>query len=671
MDCPSDHPLSQLPLTVSQLESATNQLDRIRDQHIVDGRAFSVLSSSYTEFEGIIKKINETAVQFFDQMSDINLSAPTSKETNQLLNHAFRVSRRLNMVVQQINSLEKSAHLDQLIGRIIQIHDRIFSKNFISTPVQSPSQASPLISSSLQPLCSPLPTSPSLQIYNDDDVMQLPIHSQSPSQISPDQKIAAADITSKICASFPEISLDHSHAQSLVETLITNEAEIEVQTHLYVNDPQILQILESLGASIDQCEPIDAAKKRQALTELLVFSTVQIKFDDHGIFRICPAKLAQFLNEAQADTAYIETLIQPPLSIGLSSEATVFQKLLCISHLNFSPEHRMKVRNDPLVQAVLNNPNLKFFLMAGSSLINQCFKESCVGTSYNQLLQSKCGSVAELLYIARESIRVLRYTLEREDLKTELQQPAHDVLIGAAPTKKEYAESVIKRIEQKFSDISKHIFEKIQNSRILISDIKKIIATINYILQDLEAVFDPINPVITSTLPIIENYNLSSIISSAATNIYQLVPNQPTTSSRGKTSYSSEHISKIGQSLFSCRPMIPIGKGEAQFNLNSAINKELPIDSIWNLLFQHGGGVFRLTNRSMEKLFDQMLGGTLGSGCGHAVALFSIYHQGEKAFLRKDPLGEEKIETLKEVKTFIKKFDYLFILIQPISGSTV
>lgn len=656
MDYSRDNPASQLPFTIAQLGDASNQLRRLQTQRSnVNGREFTLISSSDAEFQVISQRIDDITRQLLDHLSSLDLSAQPSIETNQQLNRVFRISRHLDAMLLQVDSSSEAnnARLDQLIGRINQLRDRIFSGNPVASPALSQLSAMQLASASIQ-------------ISTNYEPVRSPIYSQLPTQINPKQKTTAADTLSKVCTNFPETVFDHTHAYAIIEALVTNGAEVEVQNHLYISfHPEILSILEEIGTSIERCEPLDATKKRQALTEILVFSSIQTSFDTNQIFRICPEKLPQILKEIQTNPALIEALTQPPLSLGLSHEISVFQKLLCISHLNFSPEHRIQVRNDPLVQAVLKNPSLKFFLIAGSVLVNQCFKESCVGTAYNQLLQSKCGSVAELLYTAREAVKILRVILENKTLEPELQKPAHSVLTGTPPTKKDHAESVLKRVEKALSDISQRIFAKVQEPQIPIKEIRKMLSNTSYIIQDLESVFDPIHPVITSTLPIVEYQSLSSIASSVATGVGQIIPSQPSSSSRGTTSYSAEYISKIGQNLFSCETLIPIGEGEAQLDLRSAIGNKLPIDSIWNLLFQHGGGVFRLTNKSMEKLIDKLIERPIGSGCGHAVALFAIYHQGEKAFLRKDPLGEEKIETLREVKEFIEKYDYLYILIQP------
>lgn len=658
MDYPSDHPLLQLPLTITQLENNSNELSRLRDQHVVDGREFSWLSSYSSDIQGVVNKINEIISLVFELISVMNFSESASTDTNRLLNHAFRVVRRLDAEIKQMNLSGESAQFYQLIDKISQVQNRIILSSSSSARDRTSSSTALLGSSAIE-------------IHDDYERVTLPIYSNLPFQISSDQKGIISDVLARVCTNFPEIAFDHSHAQALIETLVINGANIEVQNHLYINFcPEMLTMLNSIGESIERCEPMDAAKKRQALTELLVFSTIQITFDGHQIFRICPDSLIQVLKEVQTNPALIEALLQPPLSVGVSMEATVFQKLLCVSHLNFSSERRVAVRNDPLVQAVLNSPNLKFFLIAGSILVNQCFKESCVGNSYNQFLQAKCGSVAELLHVAQEAVKILRSVLENPDLQSGLKEPAYKVLIGTAPTKKEHAEAIVKEVEERLSSIIRLVRSAMSKIQIDTDRIDNLTKATSHALQRLESVFDPIHPVITTTLPVVEYYNLSSVLSSVATTVGQVVPNQPTASSRGATSYSAEHLATIGQSLFSCRSLISIGEGEAQFNLRSAINNKLPIDSIWNLLFQHGGGIFRLTNESMEKLIDKLLDRPIGSGCGHAVALFSIYHQGEKAFLRKDPLGEEKIETLKDVKAFIEKYDYLFMLIQPISGST-
>lgn len=376
----------------------------------------------------------------------------------------------------------------------------------------------------------------------------------------------------------------------------------------------------------------EALRLIQFITELVIFCCYP------NISPLSPDRIFTILEQAiiSPQKSMLRALLNDNLYFGAST--TIFQKIILLSHLNFCKAKYVYVlRNNPTFHQLFNSEHLPLYLMNCNIHLTQMFGESCLGASHNTLMQSRCASINELLFVLKYSISHVEKSISATDAAS-LQEPAFASLLGTPMSKHAY----IEKKQTQINNILKNLLDNPHN-RTTSREVQELTQKWNGAMQHLALILNP-NRLVVPTA--------AGTFGLARAGANSFLPGEPSLSSSKLNDISSEELYNIEEQLFACKMSRHVGE---MTDLNSS-DRTISISEIWKQVFFAGGCFIRKSNYS-----------TLLGRYGHLMACYATVQMGRQIFLHRDPLNNaEQSFTLDEMDDHFKIMNSPCVLVQDI-----
>ncbi len=453
--------------------------------------------------------------------------------------------------------------------------------------------------------------------------------------------------------------LDETSSQDKLLELISCYGQVADESGLpdFSKEGVIAYLCQSIDATLKEMHPNEEDKeiyqqKKELLRDMILTTAYPPLVNKMPIRILTTDRLIELLNEiVQRDPEMGKAFAAVGGEAYFSSETSQYQKLLLLSHLNITDRSMVAANfEQDLFQKVYNSPKLSQFLIQTRIHVPQTYRQTCVGTSYNMFLQRQCGSIAELLMLAKEAIRLTQENLEKLDKANPkaLAEPAYEVTLGTAPTKKAFAEGILETTEQQIKALEEKAINVAKlGDRATPEQIAELTREWNFAMQYLATVMNPLQPVIVSTQVVPDAYKFSAVLSAFATGLTTLLPGQPTVSSRWKHGIQSSAIDPINKAVFGNNGMALIQDQYTWSNIQDFLNNgQITVDKIWDLIHSTGGGLLSFVS-------------SRPGGGGHTVFFETAMLDGKKTFYVLDPMtSKAQSFTTDEFTKYLNKANH-------------
>ncbi len=202
--------------------------------------------------------------------------------------------------------------------------------------------------------------------------------------------------------------------------------EFENYTDLILGDQQVQGALRAIdtnlgAADYPQNQRIsvrDRVNDMLLLTSLVATHSVRHsrllpgaskEHERYAVQPLSPARLKSLLQEIVIATGARQDLEETDSLAGLQSgnAEPIAQRMAKLSLANLTRDARSSLLNDPLMQALLNSPQLATIMMASSGPDEQRFMSTCTTAAVNQHVLSQVSTIAGLLAIGRKTIEAV------------------------------------------------------------------------------------------------------------------------------------------------------------------------------------------------------------------------------------------------------------------------
>ncbi|MCC5832458.1 MAG: hypothetical protein JJU12_05375 [Chlamydiales bacterium] len=275
-------------------------------------------------------------------------------------------------------------------------------------------------------------------------------------------------------------------------------------------------------------------------------------------------------------------------------ECSLSQKILFLSHLNFSePKFLEEIRKSPIYQAISQSPSLHHFLINMPIHVPQAYRQTCISTAHTLWIQQKCGTIAEMLFVAKNAVKSIEKKLESLD-EEELRSKAYEVTLGTPPTKEAYVKKVLEAVKEKITSLEERALLTGKEASADPASIAQLTRECNFIMQDISTVLNPKNPRVYNYQYLPDFYYLSAIFSSLATPIGTLVPGTAENKDRWKP-LSQNELQQLVEVYFGKRKKEYVYRNEWLDPSVAPALEELSPEEMWNKVAEGGGAFLDLT----------------------------------------------------------------------------
>jgi hypothetical protein len=411
-----------------------------------------------------------------------------------------------------------------------------------------------------------------------------------------------------------------------------------------LNDQLRQQQIKLIKIALERIDlsPQDALFKEKQLliTELITLALCPPLMPNGSALTIISFdKLMECLKQLEKEPQSVIKQLDPRY---FQEDNTSSQKIYLLSHLNFSNPKAIKhIQESSIYETLYYSPALPLFLMNTRIHVPQTYRQTCIGTAYNLWFQRKCGTISEMLVVAKEAVELTQNKLNQINFR-DRQSPAYQVIQGQAPTKEAYVNHVLNTVNKRL----KVLEEKAQALAKMNSPNPQAVSQLtrewNFIMQDIDMILDPNNPRVFSYQYLPNHYYLSAALSAILTGAGQFISGNPKVEDRWRAICQTD-LQQFAEVFFGKQKKNYVYRHEYLDSLVAPTLQEISTDQIWNKLMEEGGCFLDFT-------FFPFSGHTM-----FVTANFDNIHK-KKVFDLYDPMDNMVVQMSQEkFKNFLEK----------------
>jgi len=402
---------------------------------------------------------------------------------------------------------------------------------------------------------------------------------------------------------------DTQIATSFVKNLEKSFGEVEIGSEERWNES-----LERLMAVL-KSNPLDP-KKKQFVSEMIAYTLHPPMLGNGTALRFLSFdKLLALLQ-----TKDLFEKVDPRY---FAEDTTIDQKLLLLSYLNFTDPKKL-LKEGSLSNKMLGSIHLHTFLIHHHLHAPQTYRQTCIGAAHNLHFQRHSGTIAELLFIAQNTMDYIEDSLSKIPSEKK-QEPAYTTYVGKAPTKEEFVTTILKEAKKRITELETQVEKLMTPPEKNTKEIATLSRQWNFIMQDLETILDPEKPRIYSSQLFPDQYYVSALFSVVFTGLGQFMPAGAKLSDRW-ISLNREKLKDVSKREFGMSEKKLVYKHSYNDSDAPTLN-ELKGGKLWKQVHDLGGAFIDYTSISGQHT------------TGHTVYVEAVLIQDAEMFILYDSMA--------------------------------